>query len=674
MKSLALIVLILIMGWQVLSHSEPEVELLGAEIELSPVHILPLMPHVDFQDLQQRLGGYSEFSPRDPMLTTVVNDLPLAMRSFLDVIPSSTKEQLLEGLSIEDSGIRLLSAFDDQPLDSKKLDSKRIVETASSGLTIRPLELPHTAKEVTPSSQEKKLQVPKTEIQYSQIHVGNEKSRSFWQTLNSRWNQIPPDIRIKLIPWDRLPPRSQAQLIFYFYSQFTTKYHKPEASEPDVLKLRFSDERVQRIYGDYYPARDDYNIVEYHTLNPKPFDEFMQELRLFLKLLGIEQKVLRPQFNKKNNIGLHVHFSSPNFRNFNMQDFELSYKRLVALRGFAKGDLSTIISPKKLGLDDVDFSFSPKSQHKDLIRLISGTRIEVRYFSDDVESDLRELKAISEMAPSEAMAYLRRELARYTTRKTVLSLFQLDPRKVFQVIPFENFKNLNLREEDFVEISKATLGVDETFLLRDQVFAALNQGASLSEVQLRLVETVFSKYEAMLESEILFLKLKGVVFRHGLAHLNWPSQNKKDIRAPLTQSLEENLISYEKKVSSAIEDMKEFRRGQLSDYVSAHSLHVFSLIKYFPGTPWIVDLVSDFLKSHRNLFDRTYSHDEIFTFLIKNHKEYSPTNFAQLTEALLGSKQRALRSNSFTQMTWSDKDVIATRLGFGKCQRLFIQR
>jgi hypothetical protein len=268
-------------------------KLLGAEVELNYRRLVPFAADIDFSELQERVlrhGAFlerlAEHRPNDfdgsyEMVRDITLDLPFQIPNFLDLVPGNVRKVLVSG----------------QP-----------EKTGSESAIILP---------------GNKIQVPE--------QSEADRIRSYWKTINTRWNQLPGPERLRSIPWSELPVSSKSKLLVYLYSLYTEKDYGPgtKGFRSNVLWLQFRTPSVERLFNEFYGALDGNGIVEFHTLYPKKIDVFFPELKDLLKFLGVERQTMLPGTTFRNDIGLHIHYSSPNLNSSTIKDFASNYKRMI---------------------------------------------------------------------------------------------------------------------------------------------------------------------------------------------------------------------------------------------------------------------------------------------------------------------------------------------------------
>jgi hypothetical protein len=627
----------------------------GAEIELSARHLSVFAAQADFSDLQKRFSFAVQpqkvglQTDRDfieeyaPLLGRVTQDLPLMMTDFLENISSQLRQQWIAEFGEPprlQTGLAALEKEREKAFAQMQSAKTLVLPQGSSLQSLESSNLA-TPKSIIGSQGQPKIIVNE--------HSGEVASYSkYWTQVNERWNRLSPETRIEQISsWESLPASSRAALLVYLYTIGTNKKYGPDTKgfRSDVLDLKFKNDQMAELYSRFYPSRDALGIVEYHTLEPSGRVSFFEELKRFLKFTGAERQVLFPGLAQRRDVGLHIHYSSPRFRNFDMEKFVTSYKVMMTYRALSKGDLSVLVHSPAVSVQNNTFSADPQS--RDLMALRGSDRVEMRYFSENVEEEMRELEKASEMGFKEALAYLKAETSKVI--KDNMVRLALEARKnadVMALLDFSIWPNL--------ELSPATrLALSDHFKLfpshlLTMVQNALNQDVKISSSQLGLIEAaidsglrnpISTRARELYLVNVLKLVQMGLVFESQLGGYANRDHFDPAIVGFIDKMLSASLDAYLARVEMALEAFKERRNGLLEDYVQPRQLLVFDLTFISGSNPALQKVILSFLRNPANhqKLSKAQVLPELVAALSKGPRGFSRKYFDDLREALKGS-------------------------------------
>lgn len=508
----------------------------GAEIELNFRYLSPFISYIDFDELENRLIHGIDLGPHatdtQTLLSDITKDLPLSMSDFLEVIPNEVKNTLLSGLSDLSNQNLVESRNSNHGIDVPGIMQREGVRPL---VTKQNFILP---EKPWPLGSQNEVYIGKKDLIISDTTYRTH----FWQQVNSRWSQTPAIERLKLVPWNKLPHSSKSKLLVYLYHLLTTKVYGPKTENftANVLGLKFSDPKVEALFLKYYGARDGSGIVEFHTLVPKVRNIFFDDLKEFLKFIGVEHRVLFPGVTQRNDIGLHIHYSSDKLNLSKIEDLEefvSNYKRMMIFRALAKGDISVLISPpseqnRGVRIFDSDISYVPRPSTRDLVAVSYANKtVEMRYFFADVEKEMRELETVSEMNFLEVQTYTYKELGKVANLAIIDFILTHRAEMFFDLLPFEVWSYFDLpysEHENFLNnVRKNSFDIKKlsSFLIRD-LKPRLESRRALTLLQSELAEVFLAKasIHPFLIPEVLTqifkLKKQGVVFRNELIDFN----------------------------------------------------------------------------------------------------------------------------------------------------------
>ncbi|MBL7671881.1 MAG: hypothetical protein JNM39_15445 [Bdellovibrionaceae bacterium] len=525
--------------------------LLGAEIELEHRHLGPFIPYIDFAELNSRFGRLPyhsyDFDYSEEPLNLITKDLPLMMPNFLEIIPVEVRNALLNSNSTD-------AHLPDSPLKYRRSTELYLGQgdlTAEKAITG---ELLVPSSKITVSDSKGRLEehvIRADEAKRRGIILSDQIAYSvFWNELNKKWHKVPARDRLRSIPWQHLPHSSKSKLLVLLYSHFTDSDYGPNNLnlrstypwslpdfKPDILDLQFSDATIADLYHTYYIAKDGLGIVEFHTLTPKNHDLFFKEIKNFLGFIGVRDRVLFPGTTFRNDIGFHIHFSSPKITQ--IEEFVLLYRRMMAIRALAKGDILAVIPPGSLGdaraqfISESDYSYRPSRVSKSMICTANSKvkRIEMRYFLSDVEAEMKELERVSELPLLEVKNYTYSEILKVLNPSMIKFILVNRAVYFFDLLPFEIWEHINLSkgEKEFIldQIRiKGKMQIVDVHKMFMPVKSYVESERSFSALQAEIAEAVLFRGLDIVETAgeslkvILELTKRGVVFQHELSSYN----------------------------------------------------------------------------------------------------------------------------------------------------------
>lgn len=477
--------LILLSGALSFADDDADVRM-GAEVELQERHLVAFAQYLDMDELQSRMLKHlnywwpqfvkeeygndkimiEKFSSQHAFSLCTV-DLPLVVSEFFDVVDPSVRAQLLSGLEGEY-----------QKLKSPIVPSQQIQAGATAAQTLgssQGLILPQHAQPDRESRiilNSQGLQQPKSEpapfvekeiiLGTSPEHISKANLQSFWAQVNKRWNELPLLTRLGALDWKYWPISAKAKFMVALHTHLTPKVqaqpHDPKFRR-DYFYLKFLDPRVQAIYDEHYVRPDRPKVVEFHTLKPLPYEEFMLHLKRLLSFVNQEKAILFPGTNFRRDSSLHVHISSSRWVKAPQRSFEYlisTLKLYIALQGLAHGDVDTFQVIQMNGKPTTMNTLTENVYNKDVARIVQGEpRIEIRLFFDNVEEEIRFYNELAQLDIEEAQKLLNKKLYEILTVERVYRIASMNPLNAHTIIGFERLKAIGITPvqfEKFIEI------------------------------------------------------------------------------------------------------------------------------------------------------------------------------------------------------------------------------
>jgi hypothetical protein len=536
MKSLCRILRHISLATLLIPFSAEAAPLFGAELEVPEKHMTPWVQFIDYGQLKVTFfekvdqgkvplkSTISEgitinpgFAPTKRRFEAVFRDLPLSSSHFFDSIPDELRAELTEGMT-PPAGV-VITRGSPLPEPQKKLILVDRAGVPNPSLTIS------SRIDLSQGSQVKsKIQGllgpdgkplfdgPQSIVTAKEQQDEKIKSmgqlvdyQTFWQTVTARWNSKPLLERMEAFDWRELGATQKAKLLLGHYEIFSRKDYGPSQGEEfvqDPLDLKWTDQRAEELFSKFYVTPDGMislmngGIAEFHTLNPEQMDPFMAELKSLLQFHQVERRVLKPQPDERQEFGLHVHISAPVLST--MTDSEVSQlKILLALRGMAVGDVSVLLDPNRIEtnqgmLSAQDYSVEAAIDKKDILRRVTDDRIEVRYFVDDIESELREYDRLFKMPKERLLQEVGRKIQTLRSRQLFRMTVKLKPEVLHFLFPFETWDQLQLTREDR-ELAIKTLRplrLAQTYKIK----GGMQASPQLSEVLIRQITSQVTSF------------------------------------------------------------------------------------------------------------------------------------------------------------------------------------
>lgn len=410
---------------------------MGAEVELTARQMLHFSRHVDFSYLEylkkedaiefviatrNSEKGLSFKFKETLEFEKVFQDLAISMPDFFELIPAELKYELTVGLDdlAQESKPVIAGANEKLEVKEKKMEATGIV-------------LPNMPKSVIANSgldlTRSQLKIPKMTQQESMAY--------YWKTVNQRWNLLPLERKLSALQWKKLPASSQAQLLVTLYaiSAAPEPGHKNFVRDP--LRLILRDFHAADIADEFYLQPDGSGVVEFHTLKPQGINSFLVHLKKLLAYVHEEKPVMYPGTRLRNPISLHVHISSPKWENQNIERLTHALKGIVIFEGLRRGDLGA--------MNQGSYSTSHLTS-RDVVRLIktknAPDRIEVRYFYEDVEKELKFYDRLAKQSVSTSEKWARARFEQIMTPKLARLAIQTNPLMAVDLIGFEFLQKL----------------------------------------------------------------------------------------------------------------------------------------------------------------------------------------------------------------------------------------
>lgn len=425
--------------------------LFGAEVEIPVLELVPLVKDVDFEALyrfffkspslmlfskasddiypiipQDTWDVSARFAARD-YLHQIFDDQPIKNSGFINHIKPHLKEELLKGLLVP-QGILVT------PGSQSKI--KVTGPSSSMGLQI--------------SDREGRLQ-----------SNSQQAYQNYWQIVNQRWNSLPLLEKMKSMDWEALGQVDKAKLILVSHQLFSNKSRKKKSSQAParfripLLKSKGEND-ARSILSRYYSTHDGLQsgVVEFHTSVPKPYGLFMEELSHLLNYFGKAESTLRPKPFENQRVGLHVHISSPLISEMSSSDFK-DLKALIGLRALEKGDFTVLVDPSEFVINGKPLSAENYSIDENVgirdvmgVHIDGGLRIEIRYFVEDVDSELAFYNKLFGGSEKEFELQIAKELQRLRTRKVFDLVKSLRPDLLLFLFPLSHLQNMGLKRHE----------------------------------------------------------------------------------------------------------------------------------------------------------------------------------------------------------------------------------
>jgi hypothetical protein len=498
----------------------------GAELEVPEKHLTPWVQYIDFSQLKvtffekidqgkvplkstiaEGLALNPPFAPTTARFNSAFTDMPLSIPNFLDVIPESLRQVLTDGMTLPVDVVITRGA--ELPKAGRLVLSNSSLQNTSSaslglfGADGKPLQSQSNLAPQGLEQRDEKMQTLGRLVDY----------QTFWQKVTRRWNKMPLLERMEAIDWSHLGATQKAKLLSGHYELLSKKDNGPEQGDAfiqDPLALRWTDTRAAELFSKFYVTPDGMafllrgGVAEFHTLHPDRINPFLAEFKSLLRFHQVERRVLQPKPDELQEFGLHVHVSAPVLREMN--DVEVSqFKVLLALRGLEKGDLSVLMNTSEIktahgNLSAQDYSLEIPMDRKDLLRRVNEDRFEIRYFVDDVESELREYNRLLSFPKEELLKSLDTKISELRSKKLFLLTAKLKPQVLHFLFPFEMWDQLQLTTEERDQAIKALrhLDISHTYTVK----GAVKYSPMLAHVLVRQISARVQERASGMDSQI----------------------------------------------------------------------------------------------------------------------------------------------------------------------------